>query len=149
MSYFVCAVSLTHSLRLCKPHLARYKYIISRHLHWMQLKLESFSGETRCLQSLFTRDCECVCGCDVIACAAGNKRIGSKSARRETDRPVTDPGRSCEKLADSDHWPVNRCISNKKPSNFFTVAVLEKRYKSVTNLPLAKCKQLRVSSPKN
>ncbi len=32
-SYFVCAVSLTHSLRLCKPHLARHKYIISRRLH--------------------------------------------------------------------------------------------------------------------
>ncbi len=34
-SYLVCAVSLTHSLRLCKPHLARHKYIISRRLHWM------------------------------------------------------------------------------------------------------------------
>ncbi len=44
-------------------------------------------------------------------CTAGNKRIGSESARRETDRPVTDPGRSCEKLTDFNHWPVNRCIS--------------------------------------
>ncbi len=32
-SYFVCAVSLTHSLRLCKPHLAQHKYIISCRLH--------------------------------------------------------------------------------------------------------------------
>ncbi len=55
---------------------------------------------------MFARDCECVHGCDVIACAAGNKRIGSESARHETDR-----ARSCEKSADSDHWPVNRCIS--------------------------------------
>ncbi len=59
---------------------------------------------------MFTRDCECAR--DVIACAAGNKRIGSESARRETDRPVTDLGRSCEKSADSDHWLVNRCISS-------------------------------------
>ncbi len=93
VSYFVCAVSLSHSLRLCKPHLARHKYIISRRLHWMQLKLES------CWNYVFTRDCECARDCDVIACAAGNKRIGSESARRETDRPVTDPGRSCEKSA--------------------------------------------------
>ncbi len=38
---------------------------------------------------MFTRDCdiycECARGCDVSACAAGNKRIGSESARRETD----------------------------------------------------------------
>ncbi len=44
---------------------------------------------------MYTRDCdiycECVRGSDVSAYAAGNKRIGSKSARRETDRPVTDP----------------------------------------------------------
>ncbi len=51
VSYFVCAVSLTHTFRLCKPHLARYKYIISRHLHWMQLKLESFSSEMTCLHT--------------------------------------------------------------------------------------------------
>ncbi len=42
---------------------------------------------------VFTRDCECARGCDVIAWAPGNKRIGSESARRETDRPVTNPGR--------------------------------------------------------
>ncbi len=102
VSYFVCAVSLTHSLRLCKPHLARHKYIINRRLHWMPLKLESFSREN----DVLTRDCdiycECARGCDVSACAAGNKKIGSESGRRETDRPVTDPGRSCEKSADSD-----------------------------------------------
>ncbi len=55
--------------------------------------------------------CECARGCDVSACATGNNRIGSESARRETDQPVTDPGRSCEKSADSDHWPVNWWIS--------------------------------------
>ncbi len=109
----MCAVSLTHKLRLCKPHLARHKYIISRCLHWMQLKLESFSLETTCLHTT-----ECARGCDVIACAAGNKRIRSDSARRETDRTVTDPGRSCEKSSDSDHWPVNRCISNKHLPKF-------------------------------
>ncbi len=89
-SYFVCAVSLTHSLRLFKPHLARHKYIISRRLHWMPLKLESFSHEN----DVLTRDCdiycECACVCDVSACAAGNKRIGSELARLETDRPVND-----------------------------------------------------------
>ncbi len=51
VSYSVCAVSLTRSLRLCKPHLARHKYIIRRCLHWMQLKLESFSCETTCLHA--------------------------------------------------------------------------------------------------
>ncbi len=56
----------------------------------------------------------CACGCDVSACATGNNRIGSESARCETDRLVTDPGRSCEKSSDSDHWPVNRCISIKQ-----------------------------------
>ncbi len=44
---------------------------------------------------VLTRDfdiyCECVRGCDISACAAGNKRIGSKSARRKTDWLVTDP----------------------------------------------------------
>ncbi len=46
---------------------------------------------------MFTRDCDICCeslrGCYVYACAAGNKRIGLESARGETDRPVTDPGR--------------------------------------------------------
>ncbi len=64
---------------------------------------------------MFTLDCdiycECARGCDVSAWAAGNNRIGSESARRETDRPVSDPGRSCEKSADSDHWLVNQYIS--------------------------------------
>ncbi len=49
LSYFVCAVSLTHSLRLFKPHLAQHKYIINRHLQWMPLKLELFSCETTCI----------------------------------------------------------------------------------------------------
>ncbi len=52
VSYFVCAVSLTHSLWLNKPHLARHKYIISRRLHWMPFKLELFSREN----DVFTRD---------------------------------------------------------------------------------------------
>ncbi len=78
-SNFVCGVSLTHTQAL-------HKYIISRCLHWMPLKLESFSHETM----LFTRDCECARGCDVSACAAGNKRIGSESAKHEIDRPVTN-----------------------------------------------------------
>ncbi len=41
---------------------------------------------------MFTRDCdiycECARGCDVSACPAGNKRIGSESARRKTDRSI-------------------------------------------------------------
>ncbi len=37
---------------------------------------------------MFTRDCDIYC--DVSACAAGYKRIGWESARRETDRSVTD-----------------------------------------------------------
>ncbi len=48
-SYFVCAVSLTHSLGLFKPHLARHKYIISRRLHRMALKCELFSHESTCI----------------------------------------------------------------------------------------------------
>ncbi len=96
----MCCLSLTHSLRLCKPHLTRHKYIINRHFQLMPFKLESFSREMTCILA--------------TACAAGNNRIGSESARRETDRPVTDPGRSCEKSADSDHWPVNQCISKTK-----------------------------------
>ncbi len=47
----MCAVSLTHSLRLFKPHLAWHKCIISRRLHWMSLKLELFSHETTCLHA--------------------------------------------------------------------------------------------------
>ncbi len=49
LSSFVCAVSLTHSLRLFEPHLLRHKCIINRRLHWMPLKLELFSRETACL----------------------------------------------------------------------------------------------------
>ncbi len=71
----MCAVSLTHSLRLCKPHLTRHKYIISRRLHWMPLKLELFSSKTTCLQTTVISTAH---GCDVSACAAGNKidRLG-------------------------------------------------------------------------
>ncbi len=112
VSYFVCGVSLTHSLGLFKPHLAWHKYIINCHLHWMPLKLESFSRENDVLTHNCDIYCECARGCDVSACAAGNKRTGSESTRRETDQPVTDPGRSCDKLSESDHWPVSRCISN-------------------------------------
>ncbi len=67
--------------------------------------------KTTCLHATVILYCECARGCDVSACAAGNKRIGSESARRETDWLVTDPGRSCKKSSDYDHWPVNRCIS--------------------------------------
>ncbi len=63
--------------------------------------------------------CECARGFDVSACAAGTKRIGSESARRETERPVADLARSCNISADSDHWPVNRCISSFHCANAF------------------------------
>ncbi len=71
----------------------------------MPFKLESFSREN----DVLTRDgdiyCECARGCDVSACAAANKRIGSESARRETDwspiragharnHPIPNTGRS-------------------------------------------------------
>ncbi len=38
--------------------------------------------------------------------------------------PVTDPGRTCAKSDDSDHWPVNRCISiqNCSESHFMSVS---------------------------
>ncbi len=48
-----------------------------------------------------------------VACVAGDKRIGEESASNETDRPVTDPGRSCENTSDSIHWLVNWCNSSK------------------------------------
>ncbi len=82
-SYCVCSVSLTHSLRLCKPHLARHKYTISRRLHWMPFKLESFSHETTCLHATVISTVSVRVACDVSACAAGYKRIGLESARRE------------------------------------------------------------------
>ncbi len=112
VSNFVCCLSLTHTHSGCASLIWHDKYIINRHLQLMPFKLESFSCEMTCI--LVTIYCECARGCDVPACAAGNNRIGSESARRETDRPVTDPGRSCEKSADSDHWPVNQCISKTK-----------------------------------
>ncbi len=108
-SYFVCVVSLTHSLRLFKPHLA-WK------IHYQSpFTLNAFKNRIILTwNDMYTRDCDiycdCVCGCDVSACAAGKNWIGSESVRRETDRPVTDLCRSCHKSADSDHWPVNRCI---------------------------------------
>ncbi len=87
LSYFVCAVSLTHSLRLFKPHLARYKYIINRRLHWMPLKWDSFSRETTCiLETVISTVIVCVA---VTSLPAPPAIKGS--ARRETDRPVTDP----------------------------------------------------------
>ncbi len=107
LSYFVCAVSFRHSLRLRKHHLARQKYIISCLLHGMALKLESFSRENDMLTCDCDIYCKCARGCDVSACAAGNKRIGSESARRETDRFWI-------RITDSDHWPVNRGIAKKK-----------------------------------
>ncbi len=104
----LCAVSLTHSLRLFKPHLARHKYIISHHLHWMPFKLESFSRETTCI--LATVISTVSVRMAVTSLPAPLAIIGS--ARNRQDVRLTDPGRSCEKSADSDHRPVNRCISN-------------------------------------
>ncbi len=45
---------------------------------------------------VFTRNCVSARGCDIIACATGNKRIGSESARHETakNRPIPITGRS-------------------------------------------------------
>ncbi len=34
------------------------------------------------------------------------------SAQNQQDVRLTDPGWSCEKSANSDHWPVSRCIFN-------------------------------------
>ncbi len=82
-----------------------------------------YTGKHHChlmlWNNVYTR--QCARGCDVSACTAGNKRIFSESARCKTDRPVTVPGQSCEKSSDSDHWPVNRCISSyhRKDRFFF------------------------------
>ncbi len=97
VSYFLCAVSLTHSLGLFKPHLAQHKYIINRHLHWMPLKLESFSHETTCLLATVISYCECARDCDVSACTTVIK--GSARNRQDVKLPVAGPGRSCEKYA--------------------------------------------------
>ncbi len=105
VTLYVLSLSHTHS-RLYKPHLARHKYIISRRLHWMPLK--SFSRETTCI--LATVISTVSVRVAVTSLPAPLAIIGS--ARHETERPVTDPGRSCEKSADSDHWLVNRSISN-------------------------------------
>ncbi len=105
VTLYVLSRAPTHS-RLFKPHLARHKYIISRRLHWMPLK--SFSRETTCI--LATVISTVSVRVAVTSLPAPLAIIGS--ARHETDRPVTDPGRSCENSADSDHWPVNRSISN-------------------------------------
>ncbi len=99
----LCVLSLSHSLRLCKPHLARK---IHYHSPFTLNAIKIRIILTR--NGVFTCDCECACDCGVSACAAGNKMIGSESARCETKRPVTDPGRSCKKSADFDQW---RCIS--------------------------------------
>ncbi len=42
-------------------------------------------------------------------------------ARNRQDVRLTDPGRSCEKSAASDHWPVNRCSQwdSQKPPGFY------------------------------
>ncbi len=51
----------------------------------MSLKLESFWHEN----DVLTRDCDIIlCACGVSACAAGNKKICSESAKRETGRSI-------------------------------------------------------------
>ncbi len=47
-----------------------------------------------------------------------------KQAVQASSGTVIDPGQSCEKSADSDHWPVNQCICHKSgcPSNTLTLA---------------------------
>ncbi len=73
----VCCLSLW----LFRPHLVWHKYIISRRLHWMQLKLESFSCEMTC---------ECAHGC-VTSLPVPLAMKGS--ARNRQDVRPTDPGR--------------------------------------------------------
>ncbi len=92
-SYFVCAVSLTHSLRLFKPHLARHKYIIIRRLHWMPLKLESFSRENNVLTHDMYIYCECARGCDVSVRNRQDVRLTGQSPIRR-NRPIPITGRS-------------------------------------------------------
>ncbi len=119
LSYFVCALYLTNSLRLFKPHLAwQMHYQSPFTLNAIKIWIILTRNE------MYTRDgdiyCECARGCDASACAAGNKRIVSESASRETDRPVTDTGRSSEKSSNSNHWPVNQCIFCLLPRSIFT-----------------------------
>ncbi len=89
VSYFVCAVSLTLSIRLSKPHLADWhdKYIISHRLHWMPLKLESFSRETTCLHANVS---VLMAVTSLHVPLAIKKLAWSESPRCETDWPVTD-----------------------------------------------------------
>ncbi len=44
---FCCDIDRNYFRR--KPHLAQHKYMISRRLHWMPFKLESFSREMTCI----------------------------------------------------------------------------------------------------
>ncbi len=104
----VCGVSLTHSLGLFKPHLAWHKYIINCHLHWMPLKLESFSREKRRASTTVISTVSVRVAVTSLACAAGIK--GPALNRQEWDWTSRSPirARSCDKLSESDHWPVSR-----------------------------------------
>ncbi len=62
--------------------------------------------KTTCLHATVISYCKCAHGCDVSACAAGNKRIGS------------------------DHWPVNQCISNYNVKDYCCVHKYKNGYMS-------------------
>ncbi len=61
---------------------------------------------------MYTRDCDIYCECAHGCVTSLPAPLAIKeSARNRHDVRLTDPGWSCEKSADFDHWPVNWCIS--------------------------------------
>ncbi len=120
VSYFVCAVSLTHSLRLCKPHLARLKYNINRRLHWMPLKLESFSRETTCLHATVISTVSVRVAVTSLPAPLAIKR----SAQNRQDVRLT--GRSPIRAGHVRNRPIpiNQCISSDNQSYTFIFKVI-------------------------
>ncbi len=102
VSYFVCAVShtLTQAVKASSGTTSIH-YQSPFTLNGIQIRI-LLTRKRRAYTQLLYHTVECACGCDVSACAAGNKRIGSESA--------CGPGRSCEKSSNFDHWPVNLCV---------------------------------------
>ncbi len=81
---FCCDIDRNYFRR--KPHLAQHKYMISRRLHWMPFKLESFSREMTCI--LVTVISTVSVRVDVMSLPAPLAIIGS--ARNRQDVRLTD-----------------------------------------------------------
>ncbi len=142
----MCAVSLTHSLRLCKPHLARHKYIISRHL-LNAIKIRIILTRNY----VFTWDCECARGCVTslpvplaIKGSARNRqnvRLTGRSpiqAGHAKNRPIPITGRSIGASLLHTFWgctaPVKGCTA---PVKAFVPFFLKMHH--VSSTPALKC----------